>query len=117
MWGWDYVIRFRGGILVESEGEQKPASDWVRADGRARKMAGAKVTADKTEVGAVVVIHAKDMKEAWHLATSLRELGASKIVNLYGRRFTIEETFRDTKDLHFGMGLRATHIRNADRRD
>jgi len=36
---------------------------------------------------------------------------------MYDRRFTIEETFRDTKDLHFGMGLRATHIRDADRRD
>ena len=35
----------------------------------------------------------------------------------YSRRFTIEETFRDTKDLTFGMGLRATHIRNEQRRD
>ncbi|XXU05094.1 hypothetical protein WMF40_34210 [Sorangium sp. So ce854] len=34
-----------------------------------------------------------------------------------GRRFTIEETFRDTKDLHFGMGLSATHIRDAARHD
>src|SRR5581483_630609 len=25
--------------------------------------------------------------------------------------------FRDTKDLHFGMGLKATHIGDADRRD
>jgi hypothetical protein len=32
------------------------------------------------------------------------------------RRFTIEETFRDTKDLRFGMGLSATHDRRADRR-
>ncbi len=38
-------------------------------------------------------------------------------MKLYGRRFTIEETFRDTKDLHFGMGLSATHIRDAQRRD
>lgn len=38
-------------------------------------------------------------------------------MKLYGRRFTIEETFRDEKDLRFGMGLRATHIRSAARRD
>lgn len=29
----------------------------------------------------------------------------------------IEEAFRDTKDLHFGMGLSATYIRDANRRD
>ena len=57
------------------------------------------------------------MKEAWCLATSLVDRPASEIVKLYGRRFSIEETFRDTKDLHFGMGLRATHIRDATRRD
>jgi hypothetical protein len=30
---------------------------------------------------------------------------------------TIEETFRDEKDLHFGLGLSATHIKDAARRD
>ena len=47
----------------------------------------------------------------------MRGSRASEIVRLYGRRFTIEETFRDTKDLHFGMGLKATHVHDADRRD
>jgi Protein of unknown function (DUF1524) len=32
-------------------------------------------------------------------------------VKLYGKRFTIEETFRDENDIHFGLGLSATHIR------
>jgi Transposase DDE domain len=49
--------------------------------------------------------------------TSLVDRPASEIVNLYGRRFSIEETFRDTKDLHFGLGLRATHINSPARRD
>ena len=38
-------------------------------------------------------------------------------MKLDGRRFTVEETFRDQKDLRFGLGLRATHIPDADRRD
>ena len=38
-------------------------------------------------------------------------------MKLYGKRWSIETTFRDTKDMHFGMGLSATHIRDADRRD
>jgi len=117
MLGWDFVIRFRECILVDCDGVQKPASQWLLSTGRARKLAAAKVTSDRTEVGAVVVAKAAKMKDAWCLATSLGALTAAQVVKLYGRRFTIEETFRDTKDLHFGLGLKATHIRNADRRD
>jgi hypothetical protein len=115
--GWDYVIRFRGVIQVEYAGAQRPAADWLSPTGRARKLQGARVTQDRTEVGAVVVVHDKRMKEPWFLATSLGSQTAAAIVKCYGRRFTIEETFRDQKDLRFGLGLRATHIRHAARRD
>ena len=116
--GWDFVIRFRGCILVESaQGELRPAEDWVAPNGRTKMLVGARVTADRSRVGAVVLVKAKQMKESWCLATSLADAKAADVVKLYGRRFTIEETFRDTKDLHFGMGLSATHIRSAARRD
>lgn len=115
---WDFIIRFRGDILVESAaGDLRPAADWVPSNGRAMMLAGARVTGKKKPVAAVVVVKAKRMKEPWCLATSLASAQAQQIVRAYGRRFSIEETFRDTKDLHFGMGLSATHIRNADRRD
>jgi len=78
---------------------------------------GAKVTGDKASVPAVVLVHARDMKEPWCLATSLSTKTASEIVKAYGRRFTIEETFRDAKDIRFGLGLKATHIGRTDRRD
>ena len=116
--GWDYVIRFRGAILVEDEaGKQKPAESWVPKSGRATKISPARVTNDRAAVPAVVVVHQAKMKDAWCLATSLAERTAAEIVALYGKRFTIEETFRDTKDLRFGMGLSATHIGVAGRRD
>lgn len=125
LFGWDYVIRFRGNILVENphvtdaEGKPvcKPAKDWVREDGRVFRIHDAKVTANKAAVPAVVLVHGRNMKEAWCLATSLSSLKASEVVKKYGRRFTIEETFRDTKDIRFGLGLKATHIGRADRRD
>lgn len=115
--GWDYVIRFRAIIQVEHDGDSRRASEWLPPSGRATKLKGALVTHDRTPVGAVVVAQAKQMKEPWCLATSLHLAKASDIVRLYGRRFTIEETFRDQKDLRFGMGLRATHIRSEARRD
>lgn len=76
-----------------------------------------RVTKDRAPVSAVVVVHQAKMREPWCLATSLAERKATEIVALYSKRFTIEETFRDAKDLRFGMGLSATHIRDAGRRD
>ncbi len=77
----------------------------------------ARVTENRAEVPAVVVVHAKRMKEPWCLVTSRKGATASQVVKKYGRRFSIEETFRDTKDLRFGMGLKATHISKPERRD
>jgi len=115
--GWDYVIRFRECILVEDErGVRQPASARVGA-GRAKKIPNARVTDERTAVPAVVVVHAKAMKEPWCLATSLAERTAQDVVTLYGKRFSIEETFRDEKDIHFGLGLSATHIKDGSRRD
>ena len=117
-YGWDYVLRFRENIVVaEPGGESAPAADWVLPHGRVRKVVGALVTRKRSEVPAVVLVQRKGMKEAWCLATSLATADANDVVRAYSRRFTIEETFRDTKDITFGLGLRATHIRDAGRRD
>ena len=116
--GWDFVIRFRENVLVESEkGETKPAAAWVPNNGRAKIIRKARVTADRTEVAAVVCMKAAGMKDAWCLATSRTNLSPRQIVDLYGRRFSIEETFRDQKDIRFGMGLSSTHISDPVRRD
>jgi len=65
----------------------------------------------------VALKHQRGVKEAWCIATNRPELGAAEIVSRYGRRFTIEDTFRDIKDNHFGMGISATNIRNANQKD
>jgi len=116
--GLDYIVRFRGLVHVENAtGECHPAADWVLPTGRPRLIRDAKVTSDKTPVPAVVCVHATGMKEAWCLATSRADLKAAQITAAYGKRFRIEETFRDCKDLRFGMGLKATHIGSPERRD
>ena len=116
--GFGYVIRFRGNIRVtDATGETRAAADWVGKSGRARKLRLARVTAEGRQVGAVVCVHAKGMKEAWCLAASDPEASAAELVNHYARRWTIEPQFRDTKDLRFGMGLSATRIGEPMRRD
>lgn len=116
--GWDYVIRFRGNIGVTSaKGETKKAKQWLQPSGRARTMRGVGVTDRQCPVPAFVSVHAKNMKDAWFLATSRSDLSASEVVKLYGKRFSIEETFRDLKDPRYGFGLSKTRIRSPMRRD
>jgi hypothetical protein len=114
----DFVIRFRGGIRVTSAaGVGKKAQEWLRPDGRLLELHGVGVTASDTPVDRVVIVRARGMKDAWYLASSRTDLSGAQIKQLYGRRFTIEENLRDTKDLHFGLGLSATHISTPERRD
>lgn len=116
--GFDYVIRFRGNIHVTAaDGETRAAAAWVGKGGRARKLRDAEVTAARHKVGAVVCVHARDMKAAWCLAASNAEATAREITNHYARRWTIEPGFRDTKDLRFGMGLGVLRIADPQRRD
>ena len=103
--GWSYVIRFRQLIHVTAAGRTMPASKWIPIGGHAKMLRDVLFTDKKTAIPAVVLKHQKGMKEAWCLATNRTDLGAAGVVRLYAKRFTIEETFRDIKDNHFGMGL------------
>ena len=90
--GFGYVIRFRGNIRVaDAEGETRPAAEWVGKGGRARKLRGARVTAQGRQVGAAVCVHAHGMREPWCLAASDPEATAAVLVNHYARRWTIDE--------------------------
>jgi hypothetical protein len=117
MLGWSYAIRFRQIIQVMHGGRTMPAAEWIPISGHAKMLRNVLITADKTTIPAVVLKHQKGMKEAWCIATNRTDLGAAGVVKLYARRFTIEETFRDIKDNHFGMGLSATSIGSPRRRD
>jgi hypothetical protein len=116
--GWDYVIRCKQDFTVtDAQGKRTTMGDLVPPNGRVGWLQDVQVTGRKVPVPAVAATKAKGMKEAWCLLTTLRDQPPREVVELYGRRFTVEETFRDTKDINFGMGLSATHIKNAGRRD
>lgn len=116
--GINYIIRFKESTLVEdSDGQMRPAREYVPKNGRAHAILNARVTADRKSVAVVVCKQEKGMKQAWCLASSRADLLPSEIVNLYALRFTIEERFRDTKNEHVGMGLSAVRIKSCERRD
>lgn len=116
--GFHYVIRFRGDIHVKaSTGETRKAAEWVGPRGRGRRLIEARVTSKQVLVPVVVCVQAKGMKEPWCIATDLEEATSRQIVNYYAKRWTIEPSFRDTKDIRFGMGLSKVRIADAERRD
>lgn len=116
-WETDYVIRIRGNIKVEIDGETRRADEWVPPNGRARLLKDAAITHARSRVPAVVCVRAAQMKEAWCLVSSRADQKASEVVQSYGRRFTIEESFRDLKDPRFGFGLSQARISTPERRD
>lgn len=116
--GFDFVIRFRGNIKVtDINGETRNAAEWVGANGRAKTLRKARVTTLSCEVPTVVCVKAKGMKQAWCIAASNPSATASIVIRWYAKRWGVESQFRDTKDLHFGMGLSETSISDPARRD
>jgi hypothetical protein len=116
--GFDYIIRFRGVVYVEdAAGERRKAKEWLGTAGRMRVFRHARVTAQRHLVPVVVCVQDKAMKEPWCLVSSRQDLPGVEIKVAYGRRFTVEETFRDVKNPRFGLGLKQAVIERNDRRD
>ena len=57
------------------------------------------------------------MKDSWCLATDRSDLKTNEIKNYYGKRWSIEPSFRDSKNIRFGMGMYEISISKPERRD
>lgn len=117
--GFSFVIRFKGNTKVyDANGVVKTANAWVGKNGRAARLENAKVTASNREVIPVVIcVQDKKMKDSWCLVTNDASLKTREIINYYAKRWTIEPSFRDQKDLRFGMGMYNISISKPERRD
>ena len=116
--GVDDIIRFRGVVSVEdAAGERRTAKEWLGTAGRRRVFRPAWVTAPRHLVPVVVCVQDRAMKEPWCLVSSRQDRTGVGIKVAYGRRFTVEETFRDVKNPRFGLALTQVVIERHDRRD
>jgi len=114
----EYCIRIKGNIKVtDKNGEKRTAKEYIDKSGRTKTIRKAKITLDEYEVGTLVCTHQKNMKQAWCIVSSEENISGTGVVKWYGKRWGCEPQFRDTKDMHFGMGLSETHIKSVDRRD
>jgi hypothetical protein len=113
-----YLIRTRSSIYVtDLHNEKKLCREWLHPKGHTVIMKQVRVTDDLYPVPVFVCCKKKDMKDPWYLVSNVDTIEPKDLIKLYGKRWSIEPFFRDLKDIRFGVGLGATHIGVADRRD
>jgi len=115
----DYVIRLRGQYYItDAAGERRKAAQWIGRGGRARTLHDVILTDSQQYPAATVVcVQDQDMEEPWCLVSSEREVRARTLIGYYAKRWGIETSFRDIKDLRFGMGLSSVRVSKPERRD
>jgi len=114
-----FVIRFKGNTNVyKADGEVRLAKDWIGKNGAAKRLENARVTESSQETMPVVVcVQDKNMKDSWCLVASDLSLKNREIINFYAKRWSIEPSFRDQKDIRFGMGMYNISVSKPARRD
>ena len=99
-----FVVRCCSDTKVESRDWNGALRDLPLPRGRVRDLGWVLATVDHPEDLRLVALFDHGQKDAWYLFTDL-DLPPGEIVHLYGRRFTIEEVFRDKKSTRYGWSL------------
>ena len=107
--GVEYVLRIRGDILRHQR--ERRAALGVGLGGREGAFAqAARGDGDRYPCiggGHVVCVHAKAMKESWCVVASEEKIATRTLIRYYAKRWGIETSFRDIKDMRdSGWGCR-----------
>jgi len=112
----DYILRIKRNFTVTDKlSTKKLAYEWLNTQS-ATCIDDAKITVENYLVKKVIICKEPAMKEMWVLACSIRDISTQTVLNLYGKRWTTECSYRDEKDLYFGMGLKKARIKKVARR-
>jgi hypothetical protein len=118
--GFRYVIRIKPDVWVEGPSYRGLLEDYPVHKGMAVVLRDVRYRKEDPVVQHVVVRWKPDLPkkrdEPWYLMTDLRR-GAVELTNVYGKRMTVEELFRDDKNKRNGFSLRHTKITKPDRID
>ena len=88
--------------------------DLIGERGHRRDLRNARLRKTRPVHARVVALWDQGQAEPWYLTTNLT-LPARAIARLYGKRFQIEETFRDQKCSRLGFGLSEITMHSAAR--
>lgn len=118
--GFRYVVRIKPDVTVACARYRGVLRKYPARRGMAHLLRGVDYRKDRRVKHNIVVRWRpglpKKRDEPWYLMTDL-EGRAEPICELYGRRMSVEELFRDCKGRRDGLSLRDTRVRHADRFD
>lgn len=118
--GFHYLVRIKPDVTVSCPRHRGVLRDYPTRKGIAHVLRGVGYRADRRVVHNVVIRWREGLPakrdEPWYLMTDL-DGRAERLCQLYGRRMSIEELFRDHKSKRNGQSLRDTKFRHADRLD
>lgn len=115
-----YLIRIQPKVTVKLAGFAGKLLDYPVHKGIAKVLRNASYRSDGSVTQHVVIHWRKNLPkkrdECWFLMTDQKG-SAHQLCNLYARRMTIEQLFRDDKSKRNGWSLRDTQITRPDRLD
>lgn len=118
--GFSYVIRIQPNVHVNSVSYQGKLLDYPVHKGICKLLSSVAYRSHHTVTQNIVIRWARNLPQkrdqCWFLMTDL-QAGPAQLSNLYGRRMTIEQLFRDQKNKRNGWSLRDTRITRPDRLD
>jgi Transposase DDE domain len=112
--GLSFVIRTGGNVAVRHPSYTGRMDELVQRRGDVVDLPDASLHSEKPTRVRVVGVWERGQKEPWLLMTDLED-NVATVAAAYGRRFRIEETFRDEKDTRFGLALGQLKMTKADR--
>jgi hypothetical protein len=118
--GLRYLIRIKPDVHIEHARYRGLLSDYPIRKGTWRVLKGARYRADGVVTHNVVIRWKRGLPakrdEPWFLMTDL-DANAIQLTDLYARRMSVEELFRDGKDGRYGFALRQTQVQKPGRLD
>lgn len=113
----DYILRIKRNFTITTpEGGSRLAYEWHDKE-KSMVFDNPRITLKYHTVEKVIVCQEKGMKDLWCLVSSTKHLSTENILKFYGARWSTETSYRDEKDIQFGLGLKKSHIGNPLRRD
>jgi Transposase DDE domain len=119
-WKLHYIIRIKPEVVIKSTGYSGKLLDYPVHKGICKLLKSVEYRSTDPLQQNIVVRWVRNLPkhrdECWFLMTDL-SMGPAAISQLYRKRMTIEELFRDQKNKLNGWALRTTKIQRADRLD
>jgi hypothetical protein len=108
-----FVVRLQRDVFVEINGTKQLLKSMSLGQGQYKDFGWVKLRVEGRVRVRLIGVWAMESKEIWWLATSL-ESSVAEVVGLYDRRMSIEEQFRDTKGVRFGVKLKWTQFEKGE---